>query len=149
VFLCKRVKWRIKKNFPWFTAQCDDVIRRTMKFSMPWIKVLTWQVACCVEILHWSGRVECYSFFWVSLLLILADISPIFTFCSGQFIIFIYLSKMLYAMLSIGVKVKAHSIRWIRQERTPWTAKLPLHRLTLELGGLFKLVKTLSPMLLL
>ena len=43
----------------------------------------------------------------MSLLLILADISPIFTFCSGQFIVsFIYLSKMLYAMLSIGVKVK-------------------------------------------
>jgi len=41
------------------------------------------------------------------LLNLLADISPIFTFCSGQFIaFFIYLSKMLYAMLSIGVKVK-------------------------------------------
>ena len=39
----------------------------------------------------------------VSLLVILADISPIFTFCSGQFIAsFIYLSKMLYVMLSIG-----------------------------------------------
>ena len=45
--------------------------------------------------------------FTVSLLVIFADISPIFTFCSGQFIAsFIHLSKMLYAMLRIGVKVK-------------------------------------------
>ena len=43
----------------------------------------------------------------MGLLVILADISPIFTFCSGQFIVsFIYLSKILYVMLSIGVKVK-------------------------------------------
>ena len=47
----------------------------------------------------------------MSLFLILADISPIFTFCSGQFIVsFIYLSKMLYSMLSIGVKVKVKAI---------------------------------------
>ena len=46
-------------------------------------------------------------FFRVSLLVILADISHIFTFCSGQFIVsFIYLSKMLYAMLSTGAKGK-------------------------------------------
>ena len=37
--------------------------------------------------------------------MILADFSPIFTFCRGQLIIsFIYLSKMLYVILSIGVK---------------------------------------------
>ena len=69
-----------------------------MKFSMPWMKVLTWQVACCVKFFTGRGG-------WSVNLL--ADISPIFTFCSGQFIVsFIYLSKMLYAMLSIGVKVK-------------------------------------------
>ena len=50
------------------------------------------------------------SYYKISLV-ILANIFPIFTFCSGQFIAsFIYLSKMLYAMLSIGVKVKVKEV---------------------------------------
>ena len=45
----------------------------------------------------------CY-WFGMIFLVILADISPIFTVFSGQFIVhFIHLSGILYAMLSIAV----------------------------------------------